>query len=185
MGETAGGVLRRGSDRIVAGVCSGLGHYFGLDVLLVRLAFIVLTLLHGVGILLYFVLWFLMDPPATMQAEGSRHFGERLRAMGDEIREDFRTGFRRTEASPTPPPAQGSSTATQPPAPATSRPSGPGGGPPSIYGRPRGLWLGIILIVAGAYFLLDNLGYLNVLRWDIIWPLVLIAIGLLVLLRRR
>ena len=185
MGETAGGVLRRGSDRIVAGVCSGLAHYFGLDALLVRLAFVVLALLHGVGILLYLVLWFLMDPPATMQREGSRQFGERLRAMGDEIREDFRTGFRRTEGTSTPAPTETSSRPTQGPASPTSGPTAPRSGPPPIYGRPRGLWLGIILIVAGGYFLLDNLGYLNVLRWDIIWPLVLIAIGLLVLLRRR
>ena len=175
MGETAGGVLRRGSDRIVAGVCSGLAHYFGLDVLLVRLAFIVLALLQGVGILLYLVLWFLMDPPTTVQAEGSRHFGERLRSMGDEIREDFRTGFRRSE----------SSSPESPTAPTTSGPGGPGSSPPPIYGRPRGLWLGIILIAAGGYFLLDNLGYLNAFRWDIFWPEVLIAIGLFVLLRRR
>jgi phage shock protein PspC (stress-responsive transcriptional regulator) len=180
MGETAGGVLRRGPDRIVAGVCSGLGHYFGLDVLLVRLAFIVLALLHGIGFVLYVVLWFLMDPPASTQAEGSRHFGERLRTMGDEVREDFRTGFRRSNETSTPP-----APTTSTPTPTRTGPSGPSSGPPPIYGRPRGLWLGIILIVAGAYFLLDNLGFLNLLRWDIVWPIVLIAIGLLVLLRRR
>lgn len=174
MGETTGGVLRRGSDRIVAGVCSGLAHYFGLDVMLVRIVFIVLALLHGVGIVLYIVLWFLMDPPASLQAEGSRHFGERLRSMGDEIRDDFRTGFRRSQSSSTEPPAT----------PTTSTPGG-STSPPPIYGRPRGLWLGIILIVAGAYFLLDNLGYLNAFRWDVFWPVVLIAIGIFVLLRRR
>jgi phage shock protein PspC (stress-responsive transcriptional regulator) len=175
MGETAGGVLRRGSDRIVAGVCSGLAHYFGLDVMLVRIVFIVLALLHGVGIILYAVLWFLMDPPSAVQAEGSRHFGERLRSMGDEIRDDFRTGFRRSQSSWTEPPA----------APTTSGAGSSPSNPPPIYGRPRGLWLGIILIVAGAYFLLDNLGFLNVVRWDVFWPVVLIAIGLFVLLRRR
>ncbi|HET9847294.1 MAG TPA: PspC domain-containing protein [Candidatus Dormibacteraeota bacterium] len=174
MGETAGGVLRRGSDRIVAGVCSGLGHYFGIDVMLVRLAFIVLALLHGVGILLYIVLWFLMDPPATGQPEGSRHFGERLRAMIDEVNDDLRSGFRRSQRSPT----------GSPPTPATSAP-GPRSNPPPIYGRPRGFWLGVILIVGGAYFLLDNLGFLNLFRWDIFWPVLLIAIGLFVLLRRR
>lgn len=176
MGETAGGVLRRGSDRIVAGVCSGMAHYFGLDVMLVRIVFIVLALLHGVGIILYLVLWFLMDPPASVQAEGSRNFGERLRSMGDEIRDDFRTGFRRSQSSSTEPPAT---------TPTASGAGGSPSNPPPIYGRPRGLWLGIILIVAGAYFLLDNLGVLNAFRWDVFWPVVLIAIGLFVLLRRR
>ena len=45
--------------------------------------------------------------------------------------------------------------------------------------------LGIILIVLGAYFLLTNLGVLANIRWDLFWPAVLIALGLLLLLRRR
>ena len=175
MGETAGGVLRRGTDRIVAGVCSGLAHYFHLDAILVRFVFVILALLHGVGILIYFVLWFLMDAPSA-PTEGSRNVGDRLRTMGDEIREDFRTGFRRSEGTPA---------GQAPTAPTTSGSVEPRGTPPPIYGRPRGFWLGAILIVAGGYFLLDNLGYLNAFRWDIFWPVVLIAIGLFVLLRRR
>ena len=39
----------------------------------------------------------------------------------------------------------------------------------------------IILIVAGVYFLLHNLGWI---RDDIFWPLVLIAIGLWLIVRR-
>jgi len=39
--------------------------------------------------------------------------------------------------------------------------------------------------VLGAYFLVDNLGLLRLVRWDIVGPVVLIAIGLLVLARRR
>jgi hypothetical protein len=39
--------------------------------------------------------------------------------------------------------------------------------------------------VLGAYFLVDNLGLLRFVRWDIVGPVVLIAIGLLVLARRR
>src|SRR5256885_15500004 len=94
MGETTGGVLRRGSDRIIAGVCSGLGHYFGVEPVLVRIVFIILTLVGaGIGILLYLALWFLMEPPAGDRA--TRNISERLRAMGQEISEDFRTGFRR------------------------------------------------------------------------------------------
>ena len=43
----------------------------------------------------------------------------------------------------------------------------------------------MILIVLGAYFLLDNLGVFNAVRWDLFWPVVLIAVGLLFLVRRR
>ena len=97
MGETTGGVLRRGSDRILGGVCSGLAVYFGLDVLLVRVVFVILGVAPpGIGIILYLVLWFLMEPPPGIAAAGPRNIGDRLRAMGDEIRDDFRSGFFRS-----------------------------------------------------------------------------------------
>lgn len=184
MGETTGGVLRRGSDRIVAGVCSGLAAYFGVDVLLVRIIFVIVAFTPpGIGVILYLALWFLMEPPPGTPVSATRNVGDRLRAMSQEIREDFRTGFSRSQpggpgSPPAPPPASGG------PAPPSPGPpygwSGPGN-----RGRPRGLWVGIILVVLGAYILVANIGLLNGFRWDIFWPIVLIAIGLLVLVRRR
>jgi len=53
------------------------------------------------------------------------------------------------------------------------------------YGSARGgIVLAVALIVLGGYFLLRNLGLLDWLRDDIFWPLVLIALGLVLLLRR-
>lgn len=46
---------------IIAGVCGGLGAYFGINPWLIRLAFVILFLMGGVpGILLYVLLWILM-----------------------------------------------------------------------------------------------------------------------------
>ena len=184
MGQTAGGVLRRGSNRIVGGVCSGLAAYFGVDVLLVRVVFVILALTPpSVGLILYLVLWFLMEPPEGLPVSASRNIGDRLRSMGQEIRQDFRTGFSRSQAGtpPTPPATGGQAGSTPPGSPAPNRRWwGPSNG-----GRPRGLWAGVILIVLGAYFLLANVGLLSGFRWDLFWPVVLIAIGLLILVRRR
>ena len=47
--------LRKG--RVVAGVCAGLADYFGVDVTLVRLAFAVLSVFGGAGVLFYLVAW--------------------------------------------------------------------------------------------------------------------------------
>jgi phage shock protein C len=43
--------------RLVAGVCTGLGDYFGIDPTLVRLAFVLLTFIGGFGALLYLCAW--------------------------------------------------------------------------------------------------------------------------------
>ena len=43
--------------RVFGGIAGGLAQYFNLDPVLVRVLFVVVTLLHGFGILLYIILW--------------------------------------------------------------------------------------------------------------------------------
>ncbi len=53
--------LRRSKDdRLVAGIAGGLGDFFGIDPVIVRVAFIVLTLFGGVGLVLYLVSWLIV-----------------------------------------------------------------------------------------------------------------------------
>lgn len=52
----------------VGGVCSGLGWFFGIDPVLVRIAFVLLVILGGSGILLYIILWIVI-PEAKTTAE--------------------------------------------------------------------------------------------------------------------
>jgi phage shock protein PspC (stress-responsive transcriptional regulator) len=40
-------------DSVVAGVAAGLARYLGVDVMIIRLAFVVLTIVGGAGIPLY------------------------------------------------------------------------------------------------------------------------------------
>jgi len=48
-------------DRIIAGVCSGIGRYFGVDPVLIRVAFAVAVVLTwGTAVLAYPIMWFLM-----------------------------------------------------------------------------------------------------------------------------
>ncbi|WP_267224299.1 PspC domain-containing protein [Dyella silvae] len=48
------------TDRKIAGVCGGIAEYLGWDPTLVRILWVVLTLLGGSGIVAYLVLWLLM-----------------------------------------------------------------------------------------------------------------------------
>lgn len=70
--ETTGGptrLLRRSrTDKVLAGVCGGIGHYFGLDPVIVRIAFVVLAVAGGSGVLVYLVAWLVM-PEAGEGAE--------------------------------------------------------------------------------------------------------------------
>ena len=44
---------RSTSDRIIGGVCGGLGRYFDIDPMLVRIGFVALALLGGTGLIVY------------------------------------------------------------------------------------------------------------------------------------
>jgi phage shock protein PspC (stress-responsive transcriptional regulator) len=68
--------LQRGDDRIVAGVCSGLAEYTGLDVTLVRLVTALLVIFAGSGLLLYVLGWLLI-PDSSGELAASRLFGSR------------------------------------------------------------------------------------------------------------
>lgn len=63
-------LVRSSSDRMVGGVAGGLADYSGLDPVLWRAGFVLLTLAGGAGILVYLVLWVLVPPapPAADQA---------------------------------------------------------------------------------------------------------------------
>jgi phage shock protein C len=50
-------VRRSQSDRVIAGVCGGIGRYLGIDPVLLRIAFIVLSLANGLGLIAYVVAW--------------------------------------------------------------------------------------------------------------------------------
>lgn len=52
--DTTKKLYRSRSDRVILGVCGGLGEYFSIDSLIIRLIFVAL-LFSGAGLLIYFI----------------------------------------------------------------------------------------------------------------------------------
>jgi len=75
-------LIRPEDNRIIAGVCSGLGNFFSVDPTVIRIIFILITVFGGSGILLYFVLWLIMP------AEKSAYAGYAIRENAGEIKEE-------------------------------------------------------------------------------------------------
>jgi phage shock protein C len=171
----------RGSDRIVGGVCSGLAEGLHIDSIWVRLAFVVLAFAQGIGVIVYVVLWVIMPERVQDHPAGRTGFD----AMGDDIKRawaELRTQFGgRPTAGPTPVVSPGAAS-TNPPSSTQSTPAVPP--PPSAPARPGvsnpSLVLGVILVLIGLAFLLSNTGVVN---WSEIWPVALIALGIVLLAR--
>ena len=68
-------IFRDPDDHILGGVCSGISHYFGIDPLWIRLAFVLTTLAVGGGVIAYIVLWIIV-PEASSTAEKLQMKGE-------------------------------------------------------------------------------------------------------------
>ena len=48
-------LYRSNTQKMIAGVCGGIGEYFGIDPTLVRLGFVLVSLLGGSGLLAYLI----------------------------------------------------------------------------------------------------------------------------------
>jgi phage shock protein PspC (stress-responsive transcriptional regulator) len=53
-------LYRSRKNRIIAGVCGGIGEYFGIDPTIIRLLWVLVTFFGGWGILAYIVFWIII-----------------------------------------------------------------------------------------------------------------------------
>ncbi len=59
--------LRSTVNRVIGGVCGGIGEYFNVDPVIIRILF-VLTAIFGAGFIVYIILWIMMpEAPFKIQ----------------------------------------------------------------------------------------------------------------------
>lgn len=77
-------------NKILEGVCGGIGEYFDIDPTIVRLAFVVLTFFSGIGIVIYIVLAVIMpqgeDVEMAQNMSGFEGRRERNEGTGREVK---------------------------------------------------------------------------------------------------
>jgi phage shock protein C len=64
-------LVRTKDDKMFLGVAGGIADYFEIDPAIVRVAFVLLTLFHGWGLILYFILAIIMpveESPVSAKA---------------------------------------------------------------------------------------------------------------------
>lgn len=83
--------LYRDKDKgMIGGVCAGLGHYFGIDPVWIRILFVLFVWAGGSGVIAYIVLWIVM-PEAITTSEKLEMTGEPVNISNIEkkVREEF------------------------------------------------------------------------------------------------
>ena len=83
-------LYRSKSDRVLGGVCAGLGSFLRIDPVFIRIFFIVWTVLGEFAVLIYFLLWVIVPSDSSTDADESfqiNDLGARFHQMGQEIAE--------------------------------------------------------------------------------------------------
>lgn len=140
-------LYRSKANRVIAGVCGGLGDYFSLDPVLFRILFVALTLVGGSGILLYIVLIFVIPEEGAagkVTVEG----------IVNEVKEGVQKTAEEVKADP------------------------------RWFDNRRNLVAGAIILV-GVVALLNQFAIFSWLSWNVFWPIVIIGIGVLLIVKRR
>ncbi|KAF0152581.1 MAG: phage shock protein C PspC [Ignavibacteria bacterium] len=63
-------LFRSRKSRVIGGVAGGLAQYFSIDPVIVRILFVVLTIMHGMGLVIYIILWIAVPEEPFAQAYG-------------------------------------------------------------------------------------------------------------------
>lgn len=139
-------LYRNKSDRMIGGVCGGLGTFLNIDPIFVRLLFVLLLFGSEFGFILYLLLWIIVPEEGKAYGFKDNSLGEKVKSMGEDIQQAV----------------------TQP--------------------HPQaGIIMGVGLIVIGGFLFLDrlNLSWMNWINLDILWPILLIVVGVVLLIRKK
>jgi len=85
-------IYRDTDNRIIGGVCAGMGAYWDLDPLIIRIIFIALVLAGGLGVLIYLILYIVL-PEARTTAQKIEMKGNpvNIHNIKDSVKKEFDT----------------------------------------------------------------------------------------------
>lgn len=151
------------NGKVIGGVAGGIAEFFNVDPTIIRIIFILLTLMGGGGVLIYLVLWIVVPekyrlyPPYTSYSS----------ATTTTPSSDPTTGVGETY--------EGYTSGTSP-KPFITDPV-----PPTRTKLDGSLIAGLVLILIGGFFLMDKI--FPHIDFGDFWPLLLVLIGLIMIAR--
>ncbi len=151
-------LYRSRTNKMIAGVCGGLGEYFDFDPLIFRILFLILIFGGGFGFLIYIILAIIIpNEPINKETNTTPNdpgeFKDKINSIAEQIKQNTQDLAKEIKYSKT-----------------TN----------SIRN-----FIGIFIVLMGIFFLMENLLPNRFLRWDLFWPIIAIIIGILVITRKK
>jgi len=139
---------------MLAGVCGGLAEYFLIDPVIIRVLFVVITLGAGVGILGYIILWIVVPESPIVIRSSSSPFSEGQTQTSQVYQEVHESNQKNENAYEEKQQSH------------------------SHKGR---VFISALLILIGVLWFINNI--IPGVNFGHLWPLILVAIGILILLQ--
>lgn len=153
-------LYRSRSDRMICGVCGGLAKYFDIDPTIVRIIAVLLVFANGLGILAYIIMAIVVPREGSKVAtpkEAMEENIEDLKETAGKLGREIRSTLTEEKVE----------------SEAVDK-----------VRRRRGI-VGIILIVLGIFLLAGSFNLFWWFHWGNLWPLILVAVGLLIIFSTR
>jgi phage shock protein C len=148
-------LYRSRSDRMLWGVCGGLAKYFDMDPVVIRIIAVLTIFINGFGILAYIIMAIVVPLEGSKAAEPKATIKENVEEMketAEEVGREVRSSLTEEKEAED-----------------KSR-------------HLRRNVLGIVLIVVGVIFLLGSFDLFWWFSWGNLWPLIIVAIGVIIIL---
>lgn len=145
---------------MIWGVCGGLAKYFNMDPAIVRVIAVLSIFANGLGILAYIIMAIVVPLEGSKAATPEKTVRENVEEMKETATEVGRE-IRSTLAE------------------------GKGEAEEVAKAHHRRNILGIILIVLGILFLVGSFNFFWWFHWGNLWPLILVAIGVLIIVSTK
>jgi len=150
-------LYRSKKDCVIGGVCGGIAEYFDVDPTLVRLLAVLVFFLGGSGIVAYIIGWIIIPRNPNGNTEGNSENKEETKRKIKKRAEDT---IKKTEENLLEERSKGNSE------------------------RNRNIILGIILTIVGLIFMGSTFfPWITWAVWGAFWPVIIIVVGIVIMIR--
>lgn len=81
--KSKGKLYRSETNKVLGGVCGGLGEYFNIDPTIVRIIFILMAVFGGSGILIYIILWLVIPSESSKANLSTEQINSNIKDIKD------------------------------------------------------------------------------------------------------
>ncbi len=78
-------LYRSETNRMLGGVCGGLGEYFDIDPTFIRLLFVIITFSGGAGVLAYLILWIVVPSESSINLTSDEVFEKNTQEVKEKV----------------------------------------------------------------------------------------------------